>query len=72
MSDFISSFLQFFEEKTVDAPHFLSNSQDENASYADIFEKMLDSDERRLIINIDDVRAFDSGLANEQICLYNA
>ena len=30
-----------------------------------VFDKMLDTDERRLIIDIDRVREFDSSLANE-------
>ena len=41
----------------------------DNLSYADRFDRMLDSDERRLIINIDDVRMFDSALSNEYACL---
>ena len=54
MSEFLTLFFQFFEEKI--------NGQ---ISYSDKFDKMLGGDERRLIINIDDVRSFDSTLANE-------
>lgn len=42
-----------------------NDRKDGGTSYADVFEKMLDSDERRLIVNIDAVRTFDSSLANE-------